>query len=164
MAQEDPQPAKCSWHATSPPADSSCPPLPPSLPQENPQFQPRLQEGISLGPFDAADEKWCKKAPRRSQLPAAVGYGGFMSLGCHAAACALPTLAWEALPTLALFPIHFLLSSSHWACQEVTFTPGAILLCAAESSAAIENCHQSGQRRPNQNSCHFTLQNRKTIF
>ena len=89
-----------------------------------------------------------------------------MPLGCHAAACALPTLAcaWEALPTLALFPIHFLLSSSHWACQEVTFTPGAILLCAAESSAAIENCHQSGQRRPNQNSGHFTLQNRKTIF
>ena len=65
LAQEDPQPAKCSWHATSPPADSSCPPLPPSLPQENPQFQPRLQEGISLGPFDAADEKWCKKAPWR---------------------------------------------------------------------------------------------------
>ena len=101
-------------------------PLPPSLPQENPQFQPRLQEGIRLGPFDAADEKWSKKAPWR--CPAGSRPSRLQrlyadhSLVTRVVAC----LAYAYAP-LALFPQHFLLSSSHWACQEATFTPGPIL-------------------------------------
>ena len=57
------------------------PPFPP-LTQGNPQFQPsRLQEGINLGPFDAADEKWCKKAPWR--CPAGSRPSGLQRLYAH---------------------------------------------------------------------------------
>ena len=56
--------------------------LPAPLPSFNPQFQPsRLQEGIRLGPFDAADEKWCKKAPWR--CPAGSRPSGLQRLYAH---------------------------------------------------------------------------------
>ena len=59
---EDPPRAKCSWHASCPPLLPLLPPLPGRTHNFNP---PRLQEGISLAAFDAADEKWSKKAPWR---------------------------------------------------------------------------------------------------
>ena len=104
--------------------------LPAPLPSFNPQFQPsRLQEGIRLGPFDAADEKWCKKAPWR--CPAGSRPSGLQRLYAHHSLVTrlVACLAYAPLPPfpLALFPQHFLLSSSHWACQEATFTPSPIL-------------------------------------
>ena len=98
----------------------SCPPYPgeptiSTLPVSRkasawPHLMPRMKNGVRKPPGDA--------------LPAAVpvGYRGFMPT------TRLSRGGWLALP-LALFPQHFLLSSSHWACQEATFTPGPFLWC-----------------------------------
>ena len=115
---EDPRRAKCSWHASSPPAAHPPPPLPRRTHNFNPpvsrkasawaHLMPRMKNGARKPPGDA--------------LPAAVpvGYRGFMPT------TRLSRGGCLALP-LALFPQHFLLSSSHWACQEATFTPGTVV-------------------------------------
>ena len=106
-------------------------PLLPPLPRRTHNFNPpRLQEGISLAAFDAADEKWSKKAPWR--CPAGSRPSRLQRLYATTTRLSRACLC----PPLALFPQHFLLSSSHWACQEATFTPGPFLWCITFSCPA----------------------------
>ena len=76
------------------------------------------QEGIKFGPFDAVGEKCGKKAPRRCPVTVAL--------------CPPPPScqADGGMHRLEPLPLpYFLLSYSHWACREATFTPRLLLLC-----------------------------------
>ena len=80
LAQEDPQPAKCSWHATSPPADSS--PAPPYLlpfPRRTHNFNPVSRKASAWAHLMPRMKNGARKPPGDA-LPAAVpvGYRGFM--------------------------------------------------------------------------------------